>query len=81
MIVLDAGRIAEFASPAELINNPVSIFHGMAKNAGLLSQTAVPDLMTVEDTPGESHNKKENWKRTRDILYILHITFTFAIFL
>ncbi|XP_076439591.1 multidrug resistance-associated protein 1-like [Babylonia areolata] len=35
LLVLDAGRIAEFDSPQTLLRNPDSIFFGMARNAGL----------------------------------------------
>ena len=35
VMVLDAGRIAEFESPDNLMANHASIFYGMAKNAGL----------------------------------------------
>uniref|UniRef100_A0A1B0D0A2 ABC-type glutathione-S-conjugate transporter n=1 Tax=Phlebotomus papatasi TaxID=29031 RepID=A0A1B0D0A2_PHLPP len=39
VIVLDKGEIAEFDSPSNLLQNPNSIFHSMAKNSGLLSNT------------------------------------------
>ena len=38
VLVLDAGRIAEFESPQNLLRNEDSVFYGMAKEAGLLSQ-------------------------------------------
>ena len=38
VLVLDAGRIAEFESPQNLLRNGDSVFYGMAKEAGLLSQ-------------------------------------------
>ena len=38
VLVLDAGRIAEFDSPRALLDNDESIFHGMVKDAGLLNQ-------------------------------------------
>ena len=34
-MVLDAGQIAEFESPQDLLANKRSIFYGMAKDAGL----------------------------------------------
>jgi len=37
VLVLDAGMIAEFDTPANLLNNKQSIFYGMAKNAGLVN--------------------------------------------
>lgn len=37
VMVLDKGRLVEFASPQELLNNKQSIFYGMAKDAGLVS--------------------------------------------
>ena len=36
VMVLDAGRIAEFDNPQTLIENKSSIFYGMAKDAGLV---------------------------------------------
>jgi len=36
VLVLDAGRVVEFASPATLVADRKSIFYGMAKNAGLV---------------------------------------------
>nr|KAG5713488.1 hypothetical protein BaRGS_025036 [Batillaria attramentaria] len=36
ILVLDAGKIAEFDDPQALLQNPESIFHGMAKDAGLV---------------------------------------------
>ncbi|GAB0095977.1 multidrug resistance-associated protein 1 [Sergentomyia squamirostris] len=40
VIVLDKGQIAEFDSPANLLQNPNSIFYSMAKNSGLVGNTA-----------------------------------------
>ncbi|XP_037803863.1 canalicular multispecific organic anion transporter 2-like [Penaeus monodon] len=36
VLVLDHGRIAEFAPPAVLLADPDSVFYGMAKDAGLV---------------------------------------------
>ncbi|XP_025086070.1 multidrug resistance-associated protein 1-like isoform X1 [Pomacea canaliculata] len=36
IMVLDAGKIAEYDSPQTLLQNPESIFYGMAKDAGLV---------------------------------------------
>lgn len=43
MLVLDAGVVAEFESPQILLNNSQSIFYGMAKDAGLVSNSNNPD--------------------------------------
>lgn len=40
MIVLDKGMIAEFDSPAALLDDKNSIFYGMAKNAGLVNNNS-----------------------------------------
>ena len=37
VMVLDQGRIAEFDTPDNLLADKQSIFHGMAKNAGLVT--------------------------------------------
>lgn len=37
VMVLDAGQIAEFASPTELFGDTGSIFYGMCKAAGITS--------------------------------------------
>jgi len=37
VMVLDAGKIAEFDTPDSLLKNSKSIFYGMAKNAGLIN--------------------------------------------
>ena len=36
VMVLDKGTIAEFDSPTNLLADPQSIFHGMAKDAGII---------------------------------------------
>lgn len=36
MLVLDAGIVAEFDSPQNLLSNKHSVFFGMAKDAGLV---------------------------------------------
>lgn len=36
VIVLDKGRISEFASPTELLQNKQSAFYSMAKDANLV---------------------------------------------
>ena len=35
VMVLDQGKIAEFDTPENLLANKETIFHGMAKNAGI----------------------------------------------
>lgn len=37
VIVLDAGRVKEFAAPNELLSDKKSSFYSMAKDAGLVS--------------------------------------------
>ncbi|XP_066905600.1 multidrug resistance-associated protein 1 [Halyomorpha halys] len=36
VLVLDQGRVVEFDSPSDLLKNRTSIFHGMARDAGLV---------------------------------------------
>ncbi|XP_063235805.1 multidrug resistance-associated protein 1-like isoform X3 [Bacillus rossius redtenbacheri] len=38
IIVLDQGSVAEYDQPAKLLSDSTSVFHGMAKDAGLISQ-------------------------------------------
>jgi ABC-type multidrug transport system fused ATPase/permease subunit len=40
VMVLDAGQIAEFGSPAELLRNPRGIFTSLCKSAGVLGSEA-----------------------------------------
>ena len=35
VMVMDSGRVVEFASPASLLADTTSLFHGLAKDAGL----------------------------------------------
>lgn len=46
VIVMDQGKIAEFDSPQNLLADKNSIFYGMAKNAGLVSNE---NEMTIEE--------------------------------
>lgn len=39
ILVLDAGKIAEFDSPMNLMRNKLSYFHSLAKEAGLLPKS------------------------------------------
>lgn len=36
ILVLDKGEIVEFESPGKLLDNPKSVFYGMAKDANLV---------------------------------------------
>ena len=36
ILVLDQGKIAEFDAPSALLEDKTGIFHGMAKDAGLI---------------------------------------------
>lgn len=51
VIVMDQGKIAEFDSPQNLLADKNSIFYSMAKNAGLVSNTAE---MTIEEVIDEA---------------------------
>ncbi|CRL02706.1 CLUMA_CG015844, isoform A [Clunio marinus] len=53
VIVLDQGKIAEYDSPKNLLENKDSIFYGMAKNAGLVQN---PNEMTIEEAIDEAFN-------------------------
>lgn len=44
VLVLDKGQVAEFKSPKALLDNKDSIFYGMCKDAGLVSQQTVQDV-------------------------------------
>eukprot|EP00094_Tigriopus_californicus_P001437 TCALIF_01392-PA protein Name:"Similar to Abcc1 Multidrug resistance-associated protein 1 (Mus musculus)" AED:0.04 eAED:0.04 QI:0/0.8/0.33/0.83/1/1/6/0/1537 len=46
VIVLDAGRVIEFDTPANLLKNSKSVFYGMADESGLVPK---PDLMNFEN--------------------------------
>ena len=39
-MVLDAGRIVEYAPPSDLLNNKKTIFYSMAKDAGLVAASS-----------------------------------------
>ncbi|KAK7496232.1 hypothetical protein BaRGS_00012642, partial [Batillaria attramentaria] len=43
ILVLDKGEVNEFDTPVRLMQDPSSVFHGMAKSAGLLSK--LPELI------------------------------------
>lgn len=62
VIVLDAGKIAEFDSPEVLLANKDSIFYGMAKNAGLVSNT---NDTTIDEAIDEAFRLDEDDKDTR----------------
>lgn len=51
VIVLDAGKIAEYDTPAALLADKNSIFYGMAKNAGLVQNT---NDMTIDEAIDEA---------------------------
>lgn len=38
VLVLDAGLVAEFASPQSLLDDPRSVFYAMAKDAGIVGE-------------------------------------------
>ena len=37
IMVLDAGRIVEYAPPSDLLNNKSGVFYSLAKDAGLVA--------------------------------------------
>jgi ATP-binding cassette subfamily C (CFTR/MRP) protein 1 len=52
ILVLDAGKVVEFDPPDELMRNPNSLFHSMAKVAGLLpttTTTAAANTATINN--------------------------------
>lgn len=51
VIVLDAGKIAEYDSPKNLLADRDSIFYGMAKNAGLINNT---NEMSIDEAIDEA---------------------------
>lgn len=59
IIVLDAGKIAEFDSPQVLLSNKDSIFYGMAKNAGLVNDTNNTDIDEAIDEAFRLDDEKD----------------------
>lgn len=51
VIVLDAGKIAEFDTPKNLLADKDSIFFGMAKNAGLVNAS---NEMSIDEAIDEA---------------------------
>lgn len=51
-MVLDQGRIREFQSPQELLQDTESVFYGMAKDAGLVWESQSPQelLLNTDST-------------------------------
>lgn len=58
IIVLDKGMIAEFDTVDALLSNKDSIFHGMARDAGIFSNTTAD--MTIEEAIDEAFRIDEN---------------------
>ncbi|XP_055375696.1 multidrug resistance-associated protein 1 isoform X7 [Condylostylus longicornis] len=58
VIVLDKGKVVEFASPGELLQNKKTIFYGMAKDANLVRET-----ISSFNRREELLNKTENINR------------------
>lgn len=52
VLVLDEGKIAEYDTPLALLANKDSIFHGMAKNAGLVNSNS--NNMTIEEVTDDT---------------------------
>lgn len=61
VIVLDAGKIAEYDTPQVLLSNKDSIFYGMAKNAGLVNSS---NEMTIDEAIDEAFSYNDD-KDTR----------------
>ncbi|KAL7039873.1 hypothetical protein ACKWTF_000156 [Chironomus riparius] len=53
IIVLDAGKVAEFDSPHALLEDRNSIFYGMAKNAGLVNEDFEIPMRPYQDLKEE----------------------------
>ncbi len=67
-MVLSAGRVVEFDSPEKLLDNPDSVFAGMAKEAGL-----------VNSNNSNSNNKETNVRHFYEtILELFNFIFCFT---
>jgi hypothetical protein len=62
IIVLDAGKIAEFDSPQVLLSNKDSIFYSMAKNAGLVNDTSNTEIDDAIDEAFRIDDGNDNTK-------------------
>ena len=77
VMVMDKGKIVEFDSPAKLLEHEESIFYGMAKESGLITEnTITPQIvegkrLTVQDIfkskSSSSSNSKSNLNLDADI--------------
>ena len=58
VLVLDAGKVVEFASPEKLLSDPKTIFYGMVKEAGLIPTPATADV--VDDDDGDDDDAPDH---------------------
>lgn len=60
VIVLDQGIIAEYDTPAALLSNKNSIFYGMARNAGIVSNNNNNTDMSIDEAIDEAFAYSDN---------------------
>ena len=65
VMVLDKGKIVEFDTPENLLSNDISIFYGMAKEAGLVQpQNHSQPLISLDEIDQNSENQTSEREST-----------------